>query len=135
MCWDTEGKFLASLSEDSVRVWAVGSGGDGGECVHELSCNGNKFQSCVFHPSYSSLLVIGCYQVRSNHLFPCTIYIISFPHFQFSFVFQSLEVWNVTENKTLSEVAHEGLIAGLAASNANGLVASASHDRWVKLWK
>ena len=61
VCWDPTGEFLASVSEDSVRVWTLGSGSEG-MCVHELSCNGNKFYSCVFHPTYPSLLVIGCYQ-------------------------------------------------------------------------
>ncbi|KAE9459168.1 hypothetical protein C3L33_08928, partial [Rhododendron williamsianum] len=108
VCWDPSGEFLASVSEDSVRVWTLGSGSEG-DCVHELSCNGNKFQSCVFHPSYASLLVIGCYQ--------------------------SLELWNMSENKTMTLPAHEGLIAGLAVSPMTGLVASASHDKFVKLWK
>nr|ADE77643.1 unknown [Picea sitchensis] len=31
--------------------------------------------------------------------------------------------------------AHEGLIAALAASEAAGIVISASHDKTVKLWK
>ncbi|KAJ7553769.1 hypothetical protein O6H91_06G112100 [Diphasiastrum complanatum] len=65
VCWDVTGDYVASVSEDSVRVWALGSGGDG-ECVHELSCNGNKFHSCVFHPDFPSLLVIGCYQVNTS---------------------------------------------------------------------
>ncbi|XP_052206576.1 transcriptional corepressor LEUNIG-like [Diospyros lotus] len=107
VCWDPSGEFLASASEDSVRVWTLGSGREG-ECVHEF-CNGNKFHSCVFHPTYSSLLVIGCYQ--------------------------NLELWNMTENKTMTLSAHEGLIAGLAVSTVTGLVASASHDKTVKLWK
>lgn len=107
-CWNPSGEFLASASEDSVRVWNLGSGSEG-ECVHELSCNGNKVHSCVFHPTYPSLLVIGCYQ--------------------------SLEFWNMTENKTMTLQAHEGLIASLAVSPATGLVASASHDKMVKLWK
>ena len=72
MCWDPSGEYLASVSEDSVRVWTLGTGSEG-ECVHELSCNGNKFHSCVFHPTYSSLLVIGCYQASLCLLF------ISFP--------------------------------------------------------
>ncbi|KAL2318317.1 hypothetical protein Fmac_032193 [Flemingia macrophylla] len=109
VCWDPSGEFLASVSEDSVRVWTLGTGSEGGECVHELSCIGNKFHSCVFHPTYSSLLVVGCYQ--------------------------SLELWNMTENKTMTLSAHEGLIAALAVSTVNGLVASASHDKLVKLWK
>lgn len=108
VCWDPSGEFLASVSEDSVRVWTLGSGSEG-ECVHELSCNGLKFHSCVFHPTYPSLLVIGCYQ--------------------------SLELWNMNENKTMTLGAHEGLIAGLAVSTVMGLVASASHDKYVKLWK
>ncbi|CAH9107347.1 unnamed protein product [Cuscuta epithymum] len=108
VCWDPLGDLLASVSEDSVRVWTLGSGSEG-NCVHELSSNGNKFHSCVFHPSYSSLLVIGCYQ--------------------------SLDLWNMTENKTLTLSAHEGLIASLAVSTTAGLVASASHDKIIKLWK
>lgn len=64
VCWDASGDFVASVSEDSVRVWNLGSGGAEGDCLHELSCNGNKFHSCVFHPNYPSLLVIGCYQVH-----------------------------------------------------------------------
>lgn len=62
VCWDPSGEYVVSVSEDSVRVWSLSSGNDG-ECVHELSCSGNKFHSCVFHPTYPHLLVIGCYQV------------------------------------------------------------------------
>ncbi|KAH9558982.1 hypothetical protein CY35_06G035600 [Sphagnum magellanicum] len=108
VCWDASGDFVASVSEDSVRVWNLGMGSDG-ECVHELNCNGNKFHSCVFHPNYPSLLIIGCYQ--------------------------SLELWNMIENKSMTVPAHEGLIAALAQSSATGMVASASYDKCVKLWK
>ncbi|XP_020681856.1 transcriptional corepressor LEUNIG-like [Dendrobium catenatum] len=108
ICWNPSGELLASVSEDSVRVWSLGSGREG-ECIHELSCSGNKFHSCVFHPTCPSLLVIGCYQ--------------------------SLELWDMAEKKRLTLAAHEGLISSLAVSNANGLVASASHDKFVKLWK
>ncbi|CAK7353498.1 unnamed protein product [Dovyalis caffra] len=78
VCWDPSGDYLASISEDSVRVWTLGSGSEG-EC--------------------------------------------------------SLELWNMSENKTMILPAHEGLIAALAVSTATGLVASASHDKFVKLWK
>ncbi|XP_042517300.1 transcriptional corepressor LEUNIG_HOMOLOG-like isoform X4 [Macadamia integrifolia] len=105
ICWDTNGDYLASVSQDCVRVWSITSG----ECIHELSSNGNKFHSCVFHPSYSTLLVIGGYQ--------------------------SLELWNMAENKSMTVAAHEGLIAALAQSPVTGMVASASHDKSVKLWK
>ncbi|XWS26919.1 hypothetical protein CRYUN_Cryun26dG0071500 [Craigia yunnanensis] len=108
VCWDPTGEFVASVSDDLVRVWTVGSGGKG-ECVHELNCTGNKFNTCVFHPTYPSLLVIGCYE--------------------------TLELWNMIENKTLTLHAHEKLVSALAVSNVTGMVASASHDKCVKLWK
>ncbi|PPR99572.1 hypothetical protein GOBAR_AA21083 [Gossypium barbadense] len=96
------GELLASVSEDSVRVWSFASGSEG-ECVHGLSRNGKKFLSCVFHPSFQSWL--------------------------------SLELWNMSENKTMTLSAHEGFIAALAVSPATRLVSSASHDKFVKLWK
>uniref|UniRef100_A0A0A9ALM0 Transcriptional corepressor LEUNIG n=1 Tax=Arundo donax TaxID=35708 RepID=A0A0A9ALM0_ARUDO len=109
ICWDATGNYLASVSEDSVRVWSFTSGNDI-ECIHELNCSGNKFHSCVFHPIYPSLLIIGCYQ--------------------------SLELWDIREKNTMTiNNAHDGLVAALAASSASGLVASVSHDKLVKLWK
>ncbi|KAH1033420.1 hypothetical protein J1N35_045594 [Gossypium stocksii] len=111
VCWDPSGELLASVSADSVRVWSFASGSEG-ECVHELSCNGKKFLSCVFHPSFQSWLVIGCYQA-SNFL---------------------LLLWNMPENKTMT-LSHEGFIAALAVSPVTRLVSSASHDKFVKLWK
>lgn len=41
----------------------------------------------------------------------------------------------MNENKTMTLTGHEGLIASLAVSGVAGLVASASHDKFVKLWK
>ncbi|EEC74226.1 hypothetical protein OsI_09411 [Oryza sativa Indica Group] len=105
VCWDSSGEHLASVSQDLVKVWSISSG----ECIHEVSSNGNKFHSCVFHPSYANLLVIGGYQ--------------------------SLELWNIVKNQSMTIQAHEGLIAALAQSPVNGMVASASHDNSVKLWK
>ncbi|GMI91546.1 hypothetical protein HRI_002823900 [Hibiscus trionum] len=106
ICWDPCGKYIASISEDSARVWSV----PGGECLHELRSTGNKFQSCTFHPAYSQLLVIGGYQC--------------------------LELWNPIEsNKTLTVEAHRGLISSLAYCLQTEMIASASHDKCVKLWK
>ncbi|KAL5990416.1 hypothetical protein ACLOJK_011316 [Asimina triloba] len=105
ICWDVNGDYIASVSQDSVRVWSL----SGGECVHELSSNGNQFHSCIFHPCYRTLLVIGGYQ--------------------------TLELWNMAENKTMTVAAHDGLIVALASSPVSGMVASASHDKSVKLWK
>lgn len=64
-----------------MRVWSLASGSEG-ECVHELSCNGNKFHSCVFHPAYSSLLVIGCYQASQLYQ---SIFLLNKPFIVFIF--------------------------------------------------
>ncbi|CAJ1944384.1 unnamed protein product [Sphenostylis stenocarpa] len=104
VCWNLSGKYLASLSDDLVRVWNVGSGGKG-ECIHELA--GNKFNTCVFHPSYP-LLAIGCNE--------------------------TLELWNFGEKKTLTRHAHEKAVSSLAVSDVTGLLASTSHDKHFKIW-
>ena len=52
-----------------------------------------------------------------------------------SLICQNLELWNMVDNKTLTMGAHEGQITSLATSGVSGLVASASHDKCVKLWK
>ncbi|KAL6978786.1 hypothetical protein U1Q18_020455 [Sarracenia purpurea var. burkii] len=105
LCWDLRGDYLASVSVESVKVWSLASR----ECIHELSSNGNQFHSCVFHPIYPALLVIGG--------------------------LRSLELWNMAENKSMTVPAHENIIAALAQSPVTGMVASASHDSSVKLWK
>jgi WD40 repeat protein len=48
---------------------------------------------------------------------------------------QSLELWNMAENKCMTIPAHEGVISALAQSPVTGMVASASHDKSVKIWK
>ncbi|KAK4344670.1 hypothetical protein RND71_034846 [Anisodus tanguticus] len=105
LCWDHNGELLASVSEESVKVWSLNTG----DCIHELSATGNQFHSCVFHPSYSALLVIGG--------------------------MRSLELWDMVENKSMTVPAHENIIAALAQSPVTGMVGSASHDSSVKLWK
>ena len=62
LSWDANGDYLASVSPDIVKVWSLTSG----ECIHELSSSGNQFHSCVFHPIYSTLLVIGGIRVMSS---------------------------------------------------------------------
>ncbi|KAK4265145.1 hypothetical protein QN277_026233 [Acacia crassicarpa] len=106
LCWDFSGEYLASVSNNLVRVWTVKSGK--GECIQELNASGKQFNTCVFHPSYP-LLIIGCNE--------------------------TLELWNLSENKTMSIHAHDNLVCSLAASNATGLVVSASLDKHVKIWK
>ncbi|KAH1081521.1 hypothetical protein J1N35_021282 [Gossypium stocksii] len=105
ICWDVNGDYLASVSHDLVKLWSVATG----ECIQELSSGGNQFHSCVFHPSYSTLLVVGG--------------------------ISSLELWNMAENKSMTIPAHENIISALAQSPVGGIVATASHDGSVKLWK
>ncbi|GMJ09013.1 LEUNIG_homolog, MUCILAGE-MODIFIED 1 [Hibiscus trionum] len=105
ICWDVNGDYLASVSHNLVKLWSVATG----ECIQELSSGGNQFHSCVFHPSYSTLLVIGG--------------------------ISSLELWNMAENKSMTIPAHENIISALSQSPVAGMVASASHDGSVKLWK
>ncbi|XP_019448783.1 PREDICTED: transcriptional corepressor LEUNIG_HOMOLOG-like isoform X3 [Lupinus angustifolius] len=105
ICWDANGDILASVSQNLVKVWSMTSG----ECIQELISTNNQFHSCVFHPSYSTLLVIGGTSC--------------------------LELWNMAENKTMTISAHENIISALAQSPVTGMVASASHDSSVKLWK
>ncbi|EPS70716.1 hypothetical protein M569_04039 [Genlisea aurea] len=105
LCWDMSGDLLASVSEDCVKVWSLASG----ECIHDMNTNTNQFHSCVFHPNYSSLLIIGG--------------------------LRSLELWNMAENRSMTVPAHENIVAALAQSPQTGMVASASHDSSVKLWK
>ncbi|VAI40840.1 unnamed protein product [Triticum turgidum subsp. durum] len=105
ICWDETGEYLASASQESVKVWSVASG----QCIHELRSHGNQYQSCIFHPRYPKVLIVGGYQ--------------------------TVELWSVSDNQRNVVAAHEGLIAALAHSPLTGSIASASHDRWVKLWK
>ncbi|KAM3328875.1 hypothetical protein ACQJBY_026151 [Aegilops geniculata] len=106
LCWSPTGDYVVSTSEDTVKVWSVNSGNE--NCVQELNSTGSKFHACAFHPKYPSLLIIGCYQ--------------------------SLELWDMVENRSMTVAAHDGLVSALASSSS-GLVASVSHDKHVKLWK
>uniref|UniRef100_A0A0E0D0I2 LisH domain-containing protein n=1 Tax=Oryza meridionalis TaxID=40149 RepID=A0A0E0D0I2_9ORYZ len=48
---------------------------------------------------------------------------------------KTMELWSLSDNHRNTVQAHEGLIAALAHSQFTGMIASASHDRSVKLWK
>ncbi|XP_039808056.1 transcriptional corepressor LEUNIG-like isoform X8 [Panicum virgatum] len=104
LCWDPTGEYVVSVSEDIVKVWSLNDM----SCVNELNCSGRKLTSCAFHPTYPSLLVIGCYQ--------------------------SLELWDMTENRSMTIAAHDSLVSAVASSSS-GLVATTGHDKYVKLWR
>ncbi|CAN4078916.1 unnamed protein product [Withania somnifera] len=107
ICWDMSGNYLASVSEDSARIWSVSEG----KCLHELCSSGNKFQSCTFHPRHAQVLVIGSLEF--------------------------LELWNpiFRSSITQSYSAHAGIISALADSPWKGTIASVSHDQWIKIWR
>ncbi|CAN4076217.1 unnamed protein product [Withania somnifera] len=107
ICWDISGNYLASVSEDSARIWSVSDR----KCIHELYSSGNKFQSCAFHPGHAHVLVIGSDKF--------------------------LELWNpfFQSNTTSSYSAHCGIISSLADSPSKRAIASVSHDQWIKIWR
>ncbi|WVZ72535.1 hypothetical protein U9M48_020975 [Paspalum notatum var. saurae] len=47
---------------------------------------------------------------------------------------KSLELWDMSENRSMTIAAHDSLISAVASSSS-GLVASTSHDKYVKLWR
>lgn len=49
-------------------------------------------------------------------------------------VVQSLELWDMSENRSMTVAAHDSLVSALA-STSSGLVASTGHDKYVKLWR
>ncbi|KAL6626853.1 hypothetical protein ACP70R_030579 [Stipagrostis hirtigluma subsp. patula] len=106
LCWDPSGQFVVSVSEDALKVWSLNARTE--ERVHELDGSLRQFSSCAFHPTYLSLLIIGSYQ--------------------------SLELWDLSENRTMTVAAHDSQVSAVASSST-GLVASTGHDKYVKLWR
>ncbi|XP_010321144.2 transcriptional corepressor LEUNIG-like isoform X1 [Solanum lycopersicum] len=106
ICWSSSGEYLASVSEDTVKVWKIGSSGEQ-ECMHERSVTGKRFHCCTFHPCYPSVLVVGSDQC--------------------------LEFWHMAENKMM--IVLEEPVNSLAASQPTGVVASAIDNNLSRLWK
>ncbi|KAA8523066.1 hypothetical protein F0562_009489 [Nyssa sinensis] len=65
VCWDPSGEYMASVTEELVRVWKIGSGREL-DCIHQFSGRGKKFHCFVFHPHYPSLLIIVSYQASHS---------------------------------------------------------------------
>jgi len=68
----------------------------------------SNISSCGFHPSLRSVVVIGSYQ--------------------------RVYLWDFESEKTVTILAHEGIVSGLSSSFVSGLFATASHDSKVKLF-
>ncbi|WJX95711.1 hypothetical protein P8452_76996 [Trifolium repens] len=109
LCWHSSGDYLASVSGDQVKIWAIGSDSCG-VCIQELNSHGTNeiFKTCVFHPI-------------------CHVLIIGYN--------ESLMLWNFIERQKMTVPAHDNLVSALAVSDVTGLVASVSHDKHFKIWK
>ncbi|XP_024637584.1 transcriptional corepressor LEUNIG isoform X2 [Medicago truncatula] len=107
VCWHSSGNYMASVCNDLVKLWAIGSDCRGA-CITQLNATESKFKTCVFHPSHN-ILIISCSE--------------------------SLMLWDYVESKKLIVPAHDKLVSALAVSDVTGLVASVSHDRTFKIWK
>ncbi|CAJ2678615.1 unnamed protein product [Trifolium pratense] len=54
ICWDVTGNWIASASEDEVRVWSLVM-----DEPYVWLSDGKKLKSIIFHPRYHNVLVIG----------------------------------------------------------------------------
>uniref|UniRef100_A0A164YJN2 LisH domain-containing protein n=1 Tax=Daucus carota subsp. sativus TaxID=79200 RepID=A0A164YJN2_DAUCS len=104
-------------SVNEIRYWSVKNG----ECDRVLKGGGTKVRFQPNHGRYIasvgsglSLLDVETTQVVSNQ-------------------FESLDLWNMVENRLMTPVVEP--VCALAVSETSGLVASASWDNGVKMWK
>ncbi|WJX46095.1 hypothetical protein P8452_32926 [Trifolium repens] len=68
ICWDVTGQTIASVSEDSVRVWLLSMNG---QCLYEYPSNGKIFRSIIFHPQRRNILVVGGFQCMELLILEC----------------------------------------------------------------
>ncbi|WZZ55050.1 hypothetical protein YC2023_055157 [Brassica napus] len=115
------GKFLAAASDNTVSLVDV----EKDIRVHLLKGHSSNVNSGI--ASTSSVLV----ETSSTLAF----FTLAIPISWSIGGYQSLELWNTKENKCMTIPAHECVISALAQSPSTGMMASASHDKSVKIWK
>ncbi|KAL5772402.1 hypothetical protein ACOSQ2_012326 [Xanthoceras sorbifolium] len=103
-CWNKDGSQIVSISTNGVRVWSA----DDGKYFLVRSKNAEMFYSCMFHPIYSQIVILGSDKF--------------------------LELWNTTNDLSWTVRAHDGFISSLAGSVTTKMVAKARLDQCVKLW-
>ncbi|KAF2296440.1 hypothetical protein GH714_037996 [Hevea brasiliensis] len=137
ICWDANGDILASVSQNLVKIWSLASGSAFGSLVPMETSIILVFPSKLFDSpgdrrNLASLVMgNGCLYMSMPTLFST----LKIKIHDSGFLQQSLELWNIAENKRMTISAHENIISALAQSPVAGMVASASHDTSVKLWK
>lgn len=107
--WGDNDLTLISASEDTVRVWRLGS--NSSDCIGLFTPPGNKNYYAIPHPKYmNSQVLIGAYK--------------------------SIYVWDYSQarmNQHYEIKAHDGIVSSLC-SFGGSILASTSHDSEVKLW-
>ncbi|KAL2346779.1 hypothetical protein Fmac_000779 [Flemingia macrophylla] len=122
VCWDPSGEFLASGHTKTVDCVCWDPSGEflasvSEDSVRVWSLGSGSEGECVHE--------LSC----DRRKFHACVFHPTYPSLL------SLELWNMNENKIMALPAHDGLITALAVSTVNGLIASASHENFVKLWK
>ncbi|KAL2346787.1 hypothetical protein Fmac_000787 [Flemingia macrophylla] len=122
VCWDPSGEFLASGHTKTVDCVCWDPSGEflasvSEDSVRVWSLGSGSEGECVHE--------LSC----DRRKFHACVFHPTYPSLL------SLELWNMNENKIMALPAHDGLITALAVSTVNGLIASASHENFIKLWK
>ncbi|KAA3486059.1 transcriptional corepressor LEUNIG-like isoform X4 [Gossypium australe] len=113
------GKYLAAAAENVVSILDT----ETQTCRHSLQ-------------GHTKPIHFVCWDPSGELLAPVLVRTLSeFGPLRQAVKGNSLELWTMSENKTMTLSAHEGFIAALAVSPVTRLVSSASHDKFVKLWK
>eukprot|EP00026_Physarum_polycephalum_P020060 Phypoly_transcript_22408.p2 GENE.Phypoly_transcript_22408~~Phypoly_transcript_22408.p2 ORF type:complete len:118 (+),score=26.56 Phypoly_transcript_22408:137-490(+) len=103
IAWHAQTPHMVTGSDDLVTVWDIAN------TARPLrSFSSNSVNSCAFHPTLRSVVVIGSYQ--------------------------KVFLWDFESEKSVTIPAHEGIVSGLSSSFISGLFATASHDSKVKLF-
>ena len=101
-----DGRYLASASEKTIRIWKAGSG----RLIHTLEGHSNFVASIAFSPD-------GRYLVSASWD-------------------KSLRIWNMKNGKLLDTLeGHTDKINGCAISTDGTQILSASFDRTLKVWE
>ncbi|KAH9615403.1 hypothetical protein KSS87_021085 [Heliosperma pusillum] len=114
-----EDLICSNDSNGEIRIWSIKKG----SCPKVLE---GATVMVRFQPVFAKYLAAA----SDSH-----VKIIDIESFRCIEQLQNLELWHMVENKTMTVIAHEGLVTSLTASTATGTFASASHDKCVKIWE